>query len=178
MAGHAYIQREDLGLTVLGTTQYSYTIDGVHHQDYDAAVCKASLCRVSALEEVASAYTELVRGREKKIEELGTALASIASAISSKDKPQTDDYLSIGSDAARILRNYGFDASSSMQYGDLLKLQQEVQYAMDTEDNEMQQDMTDVQNYVSKRDDAMQTVTDLMNKIAGTRQQGISYIGR
>lgn len=178
MGAHAYIEAEDLGLTVLGTIQNSYTVNGVHRQDYDTAVYRAALCRTAALEESLTAYSDLLKTRQKKLDELGEALAALNSAFAQKTKDtKSDDKLTVNSSAVSILRRYGFTASSKMTYPDIMKLQQNVQYAIDKEDNEVQQDMTTLQGFVSKRDDAMQMAGKLVKKIASTRQRGIQYIG-
>ena len=49
MGAHAYIEAEDLGLTVLGTIQNAYAVNGVHGQDFGTAVYMATLCRTAAL---------------------------------------------------------------------------------------------------------------------------------
>jgi len=178
MGSHAYIQREDLGLSVLGTPQYAYSVDGVHGQDYCAAVFQASLCRVTALEDTISAFAELLDGRQKKVDELSSALASIASALGTKDdEKDLDDSVEIGEEAAEILRRYGFDTQSKTTYRKLMELQPDVQYAIDAENNDLQQDMSAIQNYVTKRDDAMGYVSKFQDKISETRKKGIQNIG-
>lgn len=178
MGAHAYIEAEDLGLTVLGTIQNSYTVNGVHRQDYDTAVYRAALCRTAALEESLTAYSDLLKTRQKKLDELGEALAALNSAFAQKTKDtKRDDKLSVSSSAVSILRRYGFTASSKMTWPDIMYLQQDVQYAIDKEDNEVQQDMTTLQGFVSKRDDAMQMAGKLVKKVATTRHKGIQYIG-
>lgn len=178
MGAHAYIEAEDLGLTVLGTIQNSYTVNGVHRQDYDTAVYRAALCRTAALEESLTAYSDLLKTRQKKLDELGEALAALNSAFAQKTKDtKSDDKLTVNSSAVSILRRYGFSASSKMTWPDIMYLQQNVQYAMDKEDNEVQQDMTTLQGFVSKRDDAMQMAGKLVKKVATTRHKGIQYIG-
>lgn len=178
MGAHAYIEAEDLGLTVLGTIQNAYAVNGVHRQDFGTAVYMATLCRTAALEETLASYAELVRTRQKKLDELGEALSALNKAFAQKtSKTKTSDKLPVDSAAVSILRRYGFTAATKMTYPDIMKLQQNVQFALDQEDNELQQDMTSLQGYVSKRDDAMQMAGKLMKKVSGTRQQGIRYIG-
>lgn len=179
MGAHAYIEAEDLGLTVLGTIQNSYTVNGVHRQDFGTAVYRATLCRTAALEETMVSYSELLRTRQKKLDELGQALSELNHAFAQKtSKTKTGDRLPVASSAVTILRRYGFtSASSRMTYPDIMTLQRNVQFAMDQEDNELQQDMTVLQGYVSKRDDAMQMADKMVKKVGSTRKQGIRYIG-
>jgi len=177
MGAHAYIEAEDLGLTVLGTVQNAYAVNGVHGQDYGAAVSKAALCRTAALEETMQSFTTLARTRQKKLDDLGNALAALNAAFAQKGDKGTSDKLPVDSSAATTLRRYGFTASSQMTFPEIMKLQQNVQFALDQEDNELQQDMTSLQSYVSKRDDAMQLANKLLTKVNSTRQKGIQYIG-
>jgi len=180
MGAHAYIEREDMGLTVLGTPQYTYTVNGVHRQEYDTAIFRATMCRTSALEAAASSYEDLIRGRTQKIDDLGEALAEIARCMRMKDQTKDaklEDKFPFDATVAATLRKYGFDASSSMSYEELSPLQEDVKYAIDRENNELNQDMSDIQNLVSKRDDAYKTVEKLIDKIGETRKNGIRYIG-
>lgn len=178
MGAHAYIEAEDLGLTVLGTIQNAYSVNGVHGQGFGEAVAKAALCRTAALEETMQSFTSLVRTRQRKIDALGEALAALNQAYATKGKDSIDDKASIDGKAVRTLRTYGFSsASTRMSYADIMTMQQNVQFAIDQEDNEVQQDMTTLQSYVSKRDDAMQLANKLLKKVDSTRQKGIQYIG-
>lgn len=179
MGAHSYIEKEDLGLTVLGVTQYSYTVNGVHRQDYDTAIFRAALCRSVACEEALNAYVELVNKRREKLDQLGYGLAQINSALgSTTEAPKSDTEFDVDEDAVIYLQQYGFTtASTVMKYETLMRLVQDVEYEMDQEDNDLQQDMTTMQSFVTKRDDAMQMSNKLMKKIAKTRQKGIQYIG-
>jgi len=176
----AYISKEDLGISVLGTPQYAYAVDGLHHQSYDIAVFRASLRRTSALEDLSEVYVDVIKGRERKIDELGTALASLykASANFKQGKENPDEAnLDVDASAASILRSYGYDASTKMSYDDITILQEDVKYDIDRENNYLQQNTTDLQNYVQKRDDAFSTVSRFMDKVGNTREQGIRNVG-
>ena len=178
MGAHAYIEAEDLGLTVLGTVQNAYAVNGVHGQDYGAAVSKAALCRTAALEETMQSFSTLLRTRQRKLDDLGEALSSLNKAFAQKTKDtKSTDKLSVDSSAVTLLKKCGFTASTQMTYPDIMKLQQNVRFELDQEDNELQQDMTSLQSYVSKRDDAMEMANKLLTKVNSTRQKGIQYIG-
>ena len=178
MGAHAYIEAEDLGLTVLGTVQNAYSVNGVHGQGYGEAVSKAALCRSAALEETMSSFSALVRTRQKKLDDLGVGLAALNQAYATKTKNDgQSSQLNVDASAASLLRRYGFNASSKMTVANIMTMQQDVRFALDQEDNELQQDMTTLQSYVSKRDDAMQLANKLLTKVNSTRQKGIQYIG-
>jgi len=178
--GSAYIEKEDLGYSVLGTPQCSYAVDGLHHQSYDTAVFKATLRRCSALEDIVNAFMDLIKVREKKLDDLGTALAALyeASAYFKQGESDPDkENLSVDSDAVRTLRSYGYDAATKMSYSQITTLQEDVKYDIDTENNNLQQNTTDIQNYVKKRDDAYSTVSSITDKVADTRKKGVQNIG-
>lgn len=180
MGSHAYIQAEDLGLSILGTTQFSYTVNGVHEQDYDTAIYRAALCRSAAVEEALRGYEVVVRTRQKKLNDLGEALAGLNKSISATCKQKdmkTDTEISIDSAYVRLLTRYGFEASKKMTYEKVMPLLQNVQYALDREGNDLQQDMTQMQSYVQKRDDAFQMASKMLQRVAKTRSRGIGYIG-
>lgn len=177
MGAHAYIEAEDLGLTVLGTVQNAYAVNGVHGQNYGEAVSKAALCRTAALEETMQSFSTLLRTRQRKLDDLGNALAALNEAFAQKGDKGTSDNLPVDRSAVTLLKRYGFTASTQMTFPEIMKLQQNVQFALDQEDNELQQDMTSLQSYVSKRDDAMEMANKLLTKVNSTRQKGIQYIG-
>ena len=177
MGAHTYIEAEDLGLTVLGTVQNAYAVNGVHGQNYGEAVSKAALCRTAALEETMQSFSTLLRTRQRKLDDLGNALAALNEAFAQKGDKGTSDNLPVDRSAVTLLKRYGFTASTQMTFPEIMKLQQNVQFALDQEDNELQQDMTSLQSYVSKRDDAMEMANKLLTKVNSTRQKGIQYIG-
>jgi len=177
--GSAYIAKEDLGYSVLGTPQCDYAVDGLHHQPYDIAVFQASLRRTAALEDLAQAYGDLITGREKKIDELGTALASLYKAAAYFEQGDDPDKVNLNVDASAVsvLRRYGYNAATKMSYDGIATMQEDVKYDIDQENNYLQQNTTDLQNYVTKRDDAYSTVGKFMDKVANTRKQGVRNVG-
>ena len=51
-----------------------------------------------------------------------------------------------------------------MTRADIMKGQNEIQYAMDTEDNNLQQDTVTLQSLLSKRDSAFSTASRIVKK--------------
>ena len=56
------------------------------------------------------------------------------------------------------------------------KLQTDTQYALDKEDNYLQQDMVSLQSYFSKRDQALSMAASLVKKVNNTMSSGIRAI--
>ncbi len=188
------IETRDLGYSVYGTAQVDYTIDGEEGCSYDLAVARAGLRRSVAVEQAIPAYTAAVRARQRKVEDLGTALADIAATFASftGDDRKVDSTTSVvgGTQAYEILSKYGLASYSEddkkvdyfsekgkkIAYGNVQKLQAEIKYALDIVNNDMQQDVATLQSLVSKRDNAYQMAGRLMKKANQTRSTGIRYI--
>ena len=62
----------------------------------------------------------------------------------------------------------------SMTRGNLQKAQTNVQYAIDREDNDIQQDIVTLQSYISKRDNAYSNASKVVRK---SNQAATSTIG-
>ena len=69
----------------------------------------------------------------------------------------------------KTARKYGItlvfqENSSNMTRANLMTGQNEIQYAIDTEDNNLQQDMVSLQSLISKRDNAFSTASKIVEK--------------
>ena len=181
------IQTRDLGLSILGTPQVDYTVDGKTGYTYAEVVALAGLQRATAVEAAVPAYTAEVRARQRKAEDLGTALADISATYANFDDGHrnTDDEVDIsgGAEAYNLLAKYNvglnyFNPSATrIRYDQIQKLQTEIQYALDVTNNDLQQDTASLQGFVSKRDNAYQMANKLMQRAIKTRATGIKYVG-
>ena len=89
--------------------------------------------------------------------------------------------------ASQILDKYRRDSNSDMklpvngdnkvQRGDATSAQSALQYEIDYETNEMQQDMVSLQSLVSKRDNAFSTASSLVQKVNSTASTLIGNVG-
>ena len=61
-----------------------------------------------------------------------------------------------------------------MTRANLMKGQNEIQHALDTEDNELQQDSVTLQGLLSKRDSAYSTASNIVKKADRTNSSTIS----
>ena len=175
-----FIETQDLGLSVFGQAQVSYTVDGVKDQVFGQAVALAALQRAVAVESGLSAYQTVLRARQTKLNDLGTALASV---LNSLDRVGDKTTSKVGLDAGAIanLRKYGIEVkvngSNEIERRDIMLLQQKVRYTIDLEDNNCQQDLAMTQSCVNKRDQAYQLASRIQKKADGTRKTGIKYMG-
>jgi hypothetical protein len=173
------------GASVYGVSQMSYTVDGVAGQDYIAALTAASFKESVAIEEMASAYSVGIRQREKKIEDLGSALAVINSAMAtmnpkSNDTSRTGTHPDLPRVSELLSRQYGISIGNngtSITFANALNAQSNIQYKMDVEDNDLQQDMVSLQSMISKRDNAFSTASKLVRKANNASRNTISNMG-
>ncbi len=190
-----FIQANDItGLKVYGQQQVDYTVNGEAGCDFGTAVARASMQRAVSVESATSALADVVRARERKLTEIGEALAYVAAAAANfTSKSKTDDSTSSPglATAKDILDRYGIDTSNivvvdlstlgagrigAIQNQYVGKLQTDTQYALDKEDNYLQQDMVSLQSYFSKRDQALSMAASLVKKVNNTMSSGIRAI--
>ncbi len=179
------------GGAVYGVGQVTYTVDGVAGQDYSAALTAAAFKESTAIENAASSYAEVVRQRQKKMDDVANLLAILAKAIACKDPKSNDqDQECLKNDpelynAVQTCRQYGISVDVSISgntatitFGNAYKGQANIKYELDKESNNLQQDTVSLQSYLSKRDNAYSTAARLVKKANNTASTNISNIGR
>ena len=182
---HLIQPREIPGGAVYGVAQYEYAIDGVPGNDYAGALAAASLRQSVAIEHSASAFAEVVRQRERKVSDLGEVLSALAQSIATMDPKSQDtgklsEWSSLLYDAKLICNNYEITLNltsvryqddvwqARVSYRDATKAQNDIQYEMDKENNNLQQDMVTLQGYISKRDNAYSNAAKIVQKAIRT----------
>jgi len=181
------------GGAVYGVKQYEYTVDGEAGKDYQGALAAASLKQSVAIEASASANADVVRQRQRKVEDLGTVLAAIAKAIATMDPKNNDtgkrsEMLESLVDAQSICNRYGISfplvavetsggiTKACVTYRDAVKSQDTVQYALDTENNNLQQNMVALQSLIAKRDNAYSAAAKAVRKADQTASRILNNI--
>jgi len=183
------------GASVYGVEQYYYTVDGVAGKDYAAALSAASFKEAVAIEQALSAYSEVVRQRMRKLDDLGTAMAILNEAyatLKTKEQESGDTTANMVSLATARDKAALYGVTINMtdytipQLGirmcyttrrDLMNAQNAVQYAIDKEDNELKQDTVSLNSYVSKRDNSFSTASKLVRKALDASGSTIGNIG-
>ena len=165
---------------VYGVGQVQYAVAGKSGVNFVDAVTLASFRQAATIEETTGAYAQVVRARQRKIDELGEVLALIAKAVgkidkktSSSDTIEIDNAGRVKEIAARYEVKLTWDGNK-MTRGNLQKAQTNVQYAIDREDNDIQQDIVTLQSYISKRDNAYSNASKVVRK---SNQAATSTIG-
>ena len=190
------VANEIPGASVYGVAQMGYTVDGVSGQDYAAALTAAAFRESTAIEVAASSYMTVVRQRQTKVSELGDVLATIATAMASLktknaepgDQSATSWQMDVAFNTAKsICDKYGITLNvktktvdsvlrNYMTRGDLMRSQDDIQYKLDVEDNNLQQDMVSLQSFVSKRDSAFSTASKIISKVHNAADSAIGNI--
>lgn len=178
------VQNEVAGGAVYGVKQYSYTVAGDSGKDFIAALTAATFKEATAIEATASAYGETIRQRQTKVSDLGQALAEVNYAMATMD-PKSNDPDKTGSNsdlpaAAALLAKYGIslgNSGSSITYRNATTAQNNIQYALDIENNNLQQDLVSLQSMISKRDNAYSTAAKLVKKADNAASRTIGNMG-
>ena len=172
------------GDSVYGVQQVEYTVDGVSGMDYVGSVMAASFKQAAAIESATGAYTEVVKERQRKVSDLGEMLSYISKAVSMLPvkKRKSTDQVTVSNAAWIKSKCAEYEISlkwsgDKMTYGDLQKAQTEVQYQMDKEDNNLQQDLVSMQSYITKRDNAYSNASKLVKKTLKAADSTIANMG-
>ena len=191
------------GFKVYGQQMVDYTVQGEAHKAYDLAMARAAFAQTTAIELETEAYGEVLKMRQKKLEELGDCVAKLSRIIAAMDADSSDDTYSesglVGSINVQLptiketLEKYGIDLSitdltiefagnnmrfCSVTYGEAETEKANAEYAMDNEDNDLQQDMVTLQGLISKRDEAFNNASKITKKYNNTARSIINMIGQ
>ena len=178
------------GDSVYGVRLRDYSIDGEQGQSFAQVIAFASIRQSYSIEQATSAMSAVVKLRQQKVDDLAEVLATLAEALPSMPTDSslsTDDrWSSISSDkianANVLLAKYGLTQMSTNSNGQInyatgYKTQNDVQLKLDTEDNDLQQNMTSLQSLISKRDNAFSTANKIIQKGNTTARSTISAMG-
>ena len=169
--------------TVYGVPQVQYTVGDDSNQDYTSAVTCASFKEAAAIEAVCTGYSEVVKARQRKVDELGEVLAYLSAANAKFDSdPKTSDKVKVdnASWVREVCKNYDVDITwdgDQITYGNMQKATTNVQYAIDREDNDLEQDMVSLQSYISKRDNAFTNASKVVKKTLNAGSTTIADMG-
>lgn len=177
------------GDRVYGCPIQTYTVDGATGCGIVEAVAFGALHQSTAIEAITAAIGQVVKLRQKKATEVGDALATLAEAIASTDKDDPDPRRLSKIDIAdlekanEIFRKYGIkeleldEDTKQVSYAAAYYKQTDVQLALDTENNDLQQNMNNLQNMVAKRDNAFIVASKVVDKINSTAKDAIRAVG-
>ena len=185
---------EIAGGAVYGVRQLSYTVEGVAGKDYGAALTAAAFKESTAIEDTMNSYAVVVRQRMRKLEDLGKVMAGLNGGsatlrTSNQESSDRTDKMSILAEAHSLAAKYGITVTcvayefsdgvykAQMRRDDIYRAQNEVQYAIDREDNDLKQDTVSLNSYMSKRDNAFSAASKLIKKANDAASNTIGNIG-
>lgn len=179
------VENEISGYNVYGVQQMQYTVDGVSGQDYTEALTVAAFKQATAVEAAAGSFADVIRLRQRKVNDLGEALAVLAKAIATLstknqepgDKSEADSDLTT---AASKVAEYGITmtvtSDNQITRENALKAQNNIQYALDVEDNNLQQDTVSLQSLLTKRDNSYSNASKIVKKSLNASEAAIRNI--
>ena len=172
---------------IYGTQMRHYAFDGkeVAHSD---ALALAAIQQSEGIESLLPVYNNVIKARQAKVSDLAEALATLAEAIGSMDPKDNDTSKKSSIAPAKLERaneifaKYGIDKMSlsggQVTYKTAYYKQADVQAKLDTESNDLQQNMIQVQSLVNKRDNAFSVANKVIskeNKAASDTIQKMGY---
>ena len=169
-----------------GLPAVEYTVNGADHCGLAEAVAFGSLSNSHAIEAVTVAVSEVVKARQRKCSDIGDALATVGEALASIETTSDVDAESgIETEklkkAKELLGKYGIDLpmtdKGQITYQTAYRKQNEVQLALDRENNDLQQNMITLQGLVNKRDNAFNVSSKVVQKVNKTALGTIRSIG-
>lgn len=169
-----------------GIPAVEYSVGGTEGCGFAEAVAFGALQSSHAIESSALAVTEVVKVRQRKCSDIGDALATIGEAVASiKDTTDIDEESSIDIEKLRkakeTLARYGIDLplteKGQITYQTGYRKQNEVQLALDRENNDLQMNMTTLQGLLNKRDNAFTVSSKVVKKVNKTAISTIRSIG-
>ena len=171
---------------VYGVKIRQYTFDG-KSADHSLALALAAIQQSEAIESILPTYQALITARQEKVSDLGEVLATLAEALGSMDPKSNDTSKKSGiatdklDRANELLAKYGIQTMSlsggQVTYKVAYYKQADVQAQLDTENNDLQQAMIQIQSFVNKRDDAFSVANKVISKENATARDTISSMG-
>ena len=187
------------GFKIYGQQMVNYTVNGSSGKDFDAAVSFAAFNNATTIEKEASAYSSVLKARQKKLQDLGEGLAQlsyIAGLLPTKDQESDDQVKGNFWGLKNLLAQYGIDLNIQHEEAShflwweiseaydyvtrktVENTKMNTQYEIDKEDNDMQQDLVTLQGLVSKRDQSFATAAKVVKKFNATADTIIRSIGQ
>ena len=175
------ISKVGVPVTVVGLPQSLYEVEG-ELGGLDRAIAYVESGAVDAIEFLAKGETAVVRERQKRVAELGRAMAEVNRARSWLDSKENfgDRYEGTVSYAynLQVLRGYNFGlASYTVTKGEIDEVVSRVQHESSLMDSRLNQSMSMLNDYIAKRDKIYQQLEKAMGKIGSGVTKVIGEMG-
>lgn len=181
------ISTAPIGWAPFGLEQVAYQLPGSSRTlDFEQLVAAMAVGRSAQLEREAQVQAMQVRTRNEAIEMLGEVLAEVNRCLETlaqkKDAPDTVANSKLY-ECKQILVKLGVksyivttNTLGGLNKGNAQKQQAELVYAIDMQDNDLQQDIISMQSLLNKRDDAYATASKLSTRVSDARSQTLENI--
>lgn len=174
---------------VYGCPIATYTVDGAQGCGISEAVAFGALRQSVAFEELTTAVGRVVKLRQQKATEIGDAVATVAEAIGSMDQASSSPSKLSNVAAEKLnkanatFKKYGIaemaldESTKQVTYGEAYRKQTDVQLALDTENNDLQQNLNSLMSLISKRDNAFSVASKIVDKVNRAAKDTIRAVG-
>lgn len=177
------ISKVSVPVTVVGLPQSLYKVDGEDDLvGLDTAIAYVEAGAVDAIEGLATDAAAVVRDRQKRVSELGRAMAEVAKAkawLDCKEKAEEvyEGFLSY-TYTLQNLRGYDFALKSpSVTKREIEEVSMRVQHESEIMGNHLSQVTSMLNDYVSKRDKIYGQMEKAMTKISMGTAKTIREMG-
>lgn len=139
--------------------------------DLEAALQAVQNSRANALEDQLREQLKAVQGRNAKIAELNKLLSKLNVALKNAEKngASPDQPIEINDEVLDSLKGNEIEVRGDLTASELQRLIESVKASIDEQSNEQQMDMIKLQELTNKRNEAFDTMTDLIKKMQDSR---------
>ena len=184
MANIERVGVESAQLSSWGITVNDYRM-GDTDMDFQDLIVKIAKNRALTVEGEINPLSTRIRARNKLLDELGEALATLSSAQASfasdsnGNAETTVKFTTAASDGLAAIGESSYSANTNhkIKKTEVERLVQLVKSKIDGYNNQSQTDMSRLQSLVDKRDQSFSTATDLMTNVSDTRGTLIQNLG-
>jgi hypothetical protein len=139
--------------------------------DLEAALQAVQNSRANALEDQLREQLKAVQDRNAKIAELNKLLTKLNVALKNAEKngASPDQPIEISDEVLDSLKGHEIEVRGDLTASELQRLIESVKDSIDEQSNEQQMDMIKLQELTNKRNEAFDTMTDLIKKMQDSR---------
>ena len=139
--------------------------------DLEAALQAVQNSRANALEDQLREQLKAVQDRNAKIAELNKLLTKLNVALKNVEKngASPDQPIEISDEVLDSLKGNEIEIRGDLTVSELQRLIESVKESIDEQSNEQQMDMIKLQELTNKRNEAFDTMTDLIKKMQDSR---------
>lgn len=137
---------------------------------FDALITKASLRSAASIEGVAQVYSEVIKLRQQKLSTINELLAELTAArlsLRQGDEPTSGDTTGrpVKDEVKARAAEFGITGPWNTRR-EITEAEERLKAKLDEERNNIQQNVSSLQNYISKRDNAYSMASSFEKKVS------------